>query len=153
MAENPFSVCFDLMSARYLLLLGMLFLPVVTAGCGDGLARVSGAVTLDGQPVVGGADKYGTVSFCKEDGGGAPAIGTLDSFGRYTLSTGARSGVEPGKYLVGVAVKKISPPARPNDMPMATLITPRKYARVSQSGVSVEVQSGNNSFDFALSSK
>jgi hypothetical protein len=141
------------MAARQFLILGTLLLLSVTAGCGDGLASVSGTITLDGQPVAGGGDKYATVSFCKEDGGGAPAIGILDSSGRYTLNTGARNGVEPGKYLVGVAVKKISPPATPNDMPQATLITPRKYASASQSGFTAEVQPGRNNFDFALSSK
>jgi len=141
------------MAGRQYLILGSVLFLLVTAGCGDDLASVSGTVTLDGQPVVGGADKYGTVIFCKEDGSGAPAIGILDSSGRFTLTTGSRNRVEPGKYLVGVAVKKISPPATPDGMPQATLITPQKYASVTQSGFTAEVQPGRNHFDFALSSK
>jgi hypothetical protein len=136
---------------RVLLLLISVAAPVAT-GCGNGLASVSGTVTLDGQSV-GGADKQGTVSFYRESGGGAPAIGIIDETGRYTLRTGAQEGVEPGTYLVAISINRITPPASQGGMPTATLITPKKYASVNESGFRYEVEPGTNSIDIALSSK
>jgi hypothetical protein len=37
-------------------------------------------------------------------------------------------------------------------MPQPTLITPKKYASVTGSGLREEVKPGNNTFDFALNS-
>ncbi len=73
----------------------------IVAGCGNGMARVSGTVTLDGQ-IVSGPDKFGTVTFYRESGGGAPAVGVLDQSGRYSLKTGSSDGVEPGLYRSGL---------------------------------------------------
>jgi hypothetical protein len=128
----------------------LLFGLTIAGGCTDGLARVSGQVTLDGQSA-GGPDRYGTVSFYRASGGGAPAIGIIDESGRYALKTGSRNGVEPGTYLVGISVQRVSPPASPGDMPKATLISPKKYASVNESGFRYEVKPGSNSIDFALS--
>jgi hypothetical protein len=121
-------------------------------GCGSGLASVEGTVTLDGKPIEGGPLMYGTVSFYRDDGSGAPAVGVIDESGQYSLRTGGREGIAPGVYLVGIAVKKITMPTTPNAMPVPTLITPRKYASVNQSGFRHDVQPGHNTFDFALSS-
>jgi uncharacterized protein YceK len=122
------------------------------SGCGNGLASVSGTVTLDGQ-TAGGTDRYGTVSFYRESGGGAPAIGIIDESGHYVLKTGSQDGIEPGTYLVGVAIKKVTPPASPGGLPQAKLISPAKYASVVQSGLKEVVKTGRNSIDFSLSSK
>jgi hypothetical protein len=138
-------------SERFVFLFVLVALPP-TLGCGDSLASVSGTVTLDGQPV-GGSDRYGTVSFYREAGGGAPAIGIIDSSGNYTLNTGSNDGVEPGTYLVGISVKHITPPASQDAMPQATPITPARYASVGQSGFRHEVKPGRNTIDFDLSSK
>jgi hypothetical protein len=140
------------MAARLFRVLLALFVLPVIVGCGNGLAKVSGTVTLDDKPIAGGPQVYGTVTFCRESGG-APAVGIIDESGRYTLSTGAQKGVEPGTFQVGIAVKKIMPPVNRDAMPQPVLITPRKYASVTQSGLRKEVQPGNNTFDFALSSK
>ena len=121
--------------------------------CGNGLAQVNGTVTLDGRPIEGGPQMYGTVSFCREDGSGAPAVGIIDDSGRYMLKTGAREGIEPGTYLVGIAVRKITLPTTPDAMPQPTLITPQKYASVTESGFREEVKLGSNTFDFALNSR
>jgi hypothetical protein len=122
-------------------------------GCGDDLARVSGTVMLDGQPIAGGPGMYGTVSFYPESGSGVPAVGIIDESGRYELKSGSRDGLVPGSYLVGIAVKKITMPTRPGGMPQPTLITPKKYADVTKSGFQQEVAPGANTFDFALTSK
>ena len=122
-------------------------------GCGDGLATVSGQVTLNGEPIQGGPRMSGTVNFYPEDGSGAPAVGFINGTGRYELKTGARDGIRPGTYLIGISVNKITMPANPNDMPIPTLITPKKYASVTESGIRKEVEPGVNTFDFALRSE
>lgn len=122
-------------------------------GCGNGLAHVSGAVTLDGQPLQGGSQMDASVSFVREDGHGAPAVGVIDESGRYTLKTGAQTGVAPGAYLVGISAKKITLPTTREGMPQATMITPAKYASITESGFRADVKPGSNSFDFALDSK
>jgi hypothetical protein len=130
----------------------LLALPLVV-GCGDDLASVNGTVTLDGHPVAGGPQIYGTVSFYRESGGGAPAVALINESGQYSLRTGGRKGIEPGAYLVGIAVKKVIPPTTPGDMPQAQLITPSRYASVTQSGLREAVEPGSNSINFELSSK
>jgi hypothetical protein len=137
---------------KFQFLMGLLLLPAV-AGCGNDLASVNGRITLDGQPIVGGKQNYGTVSFYREEGGGAPAVALIDESGQYSLRTGGQSGIEPGTYLVGIAVKKIRPPVTPGEMPQAELITPRRYASVTQSGFREVVEPGNNTIDFELISK
>lgn len=133
-------------------ILACLALPLFV-GCGNGLATVEGTVTLDGQPIAGGPGMYGTVSFYPENGSGVPAVGIIDEAGRYELKSGSRDGVEPGAYLVGIAVKKITMPTTPGGMPQPTLITPKKYASVTESGFREVVEAGSNTFDFALSSE
>jgi hypothetical protein len=122
-------------------------------GCGDGLARVSGTVTLDGQPLAGGSGMSGMVNFYPESGSGVSAAGMIDESGNYELRSGSREGIEPGTYLVGVTMNRITMPTTPGGMPQPTLITPKKYASVTQSGFREEVKPGRNTFDFALSSK
>lgn len=141
------------MKANHLILLiGLLGLPL-SLGCGSDLAAVSGTVTLDGQPVNGSEKFYGTVSFYREEGGGAPAVGIIDSAGAYQLRTGSQNGVEPGPYMVGIAIKKITPSTVPGGMPQAELVSPRHYASVSNSGIREVVEPGKNVIDFQLTSK
>lgn len=140
------------MTARRLIALIILCAWPVVIGCSDGLAKVGGTVTLDNQPVNGSAEIYGTVTFTRE-AGGATAVGIIDGSGRYVITTGSQKGVEPGAYLVSIAVKKISPPKTLGAMPEATLISPKKYASATTSGLRQEVKAGSNTCDFALTSK
>jgi hypothetical protein len=130
----------------------LVIFPLVV-GCGDGLSSVTGTVTLDGKPIEGGPLMYGTVSFYRSGGGGAPAVGVIDESGRYSLKTGAREGIEPGKYDVGIAVKKVTLPTTAEGMPQPHLVTPEKYASTRDSGLRADVKPGNNTCDFALSSQ
>src|SRR3954468_23189454 len=107
-AMKPSQARFDRMSKERILLAALSVLTLVITGCGNGLASVTGAVTLDGQAITG-PNKYGTVSFYRESGGGAPAIGIMDQTGHYTLKTGSADGIEPGTYRVAIAVKKVTP--------------------------------------------
>ena len=123
---------------------------LVIAGCDNNSASVSGTVTLDGVLVEGGPELYGTVAFYREGGGGAPAIGIIDDAGRYELATGNKQGLEPGNYMVGVAVKKILPPAEPGGLTRPQRLSDEKYAKPEKSGFRADVQPGDNTFDFAL---
>jgi len=122
-------------------------------GCNGTSATVSGTVTLDGEPVEGSPELYGTVSFYREDGSGAPAVGIIKSAGSYTLATGSQQRLEPGKYNVAVSVKKIHPPAEPGGLTRPERVSPEKYSKPATSGLAREVKPGNNTFDFALSSQ
>jgi hypothetical protein len=126
---------------------------VTAAGCGSGLSTVAGTVTLDGVPIEGGADVYGTVSFFPQDGGGAPAIGIIQENGQYVVATGSRQGMEPGNYLIGVSVKRIHAPSQPGGLTRPEQISPPKYAKPATSGFRAKVKPGGNTFDFALNSK
>jgi hypothetical protein len=109
-------------------------------------------VTLDGVAVEGSPDLYGTVSFFREDGGGAPAVGIIGSGGRYEVSTGTRVGLEPGNYMVGISVQKILPPATPGGLTQPKRISPVKMAKPEESGLRAEVKPGGNTFNFDLTS-
>src|SRR5687767_2815681 len=73
----------------------VLLISLVTGGCGGSAATVNGTVTLDGAPVEGSPDLYGTVSFFREDGSGAPAVGIIGDGGHYDVATGGSKGLEP----------------------------------------------------------
>lgn len=123
---------------------------VAAAGCGNGLAKVSGNITLDGSPL-GSSDKVRTkVLFFPEVGTGAPAIGLVDEDGSYELYTGSNRGVQPGSYLVTVSATEIIPPKTEGGLPDGRRLTPSKYANPKTSGLRERVESGSNSFDFEL---
>src|SRR5437763_2921796 len=63
MATKSYRASFNTMGALRFSSLGICL--VAFTGCGNGLATVSGTVTLDGQPV-SGAGTYGTVTFSRE---------------------------------------------------------------------------------------
>jgi len=132
-------------------LLVALGLPLLM-GCGSGLADVSGTVTYDGKPLAGGGDVRGTVTFARADGLGTPAVGILDENGRYELSTGAEKGAVPGAYMVAISATRVIIPEG-GGTPSGRPITPRHYASAKASRLSAEVESGSNTFDFALESR
>ena len=135
---------------RIIGLVGASALLPLLSGCGDGLANVSGQVTLNGSPLAGSDTVRGTVYFFPEGGTGAPAVGLVDGEGEYALSTGSKGGVSPGAYVVTVSATELIPPKIAGEAPGGRAITPRRYADPSQSGFRVDVAPGSNVFDFAL---
>jgi hypothetical protein len=122
-------------------------------GCGSNLASVSGAIKLDGKPLAGSESLRGTVQFSPADGHGTTAVGYVDENGLYSLSSGSREGVLPGKYLVSVSATEIIPPKIPGEAPSGRLVTPQGYANAKESGLTADVARGSNRFDYELSSK
>lgn len=135
--------------------LGLAMLGFVTAaGCGRGLpGRISGRVTLDGQPLT-----TGLVTFHPTESG-AVAYGPIDADGRYEVRTGSTIGLAPGTYAVTVAANAppTSPPApadnRAYGEPIMPLITPLTYARRDRTPLRATVEPGDQTFDFELKSE
>jgi hypothetical protein len=116
-------------------------------GCGNGLAQVSGLVTLDGQPIQGGAgDTRVTVEFHPASGIGSVSIGLADESGNYTLGTGAKTGIPAGEYLVSCSASQLVPGGG------ARRITDPKFASTKTSGLTCSVAPGSNEFNIALTS-
>lgn len=111
---------------------------------------MSGAITLDGQPVQARDGVMGTVMF-QPVTGGVPAVGRLDAEGRYHIATGAQSGVTPGDYIVTCALNKVTASTDGGAASAKGLSDP-KYSDSKTSGFAFTVKSGDNEFDLALQS-
>lgn len=128
---------------------GMLMLCV--CGCSD-VAKVSGSVTLDDKPLLGGHDMRVTVMFVPESGSGATAAGLVDGDGRYTLYTGTKQGIQPGNYLVAVSAVEMIRSKDESAPPGGRRVTPTIYADPKRSGFRAEIHTGSNTFDVNLRS-
>ncbi|HEX3601615.1 MAG TPA: hypothetical protein VHU84_15795 [Lacipirellulaceae bacterium] len=133
------------------LLAAPLFLATLI-GCGNGLARVSGQVTLDGQPLRAGSDTRVTVKFQPASGTGPTGVGLVDENGIYSLSTGSQNGLPPGDYLIACSGSQLIKAAGSNAVQGARRITDPKYDNPSTSGLKFTVQSGKNEFNIPLQS-
>lgn len=135
-----------------------------TVGCGPSrpdTVKVSGNVTLDGEPVEGA-----TVALIPSDGS-QPARGVTDASGEFTLTTfEAGDGAIPGQYTATVtkidesaaaaaeeASGEMDTPTDTED-PMASAkhLLPMKYSSPSTSGLTVEVEKGMAPLALELSS-
>lgn len=126
-------------------------LPLVT-GCGNGLATVTGEVSLDGEPLRGGNGVRAMVYLYPEGGSGAPAVGLVDESGKYEVSTGTKQGVAPGAYLVSISASELIGKEEVGVPRAGRRITPARYADPRQSDLRVDVSPGSNTFDFSLES-
>lgn len=113
------------------------------------MARVSGTVLLNGEPVRKTGDVRGTVTF-KPAGGGAAASGAIDASGRFRLSVGASQAIAPGAYTAAVRVHEVTPPAEPGGYPQRKPISAERYASPTTSGLSFEITPGANELEIAL---
>jgi hypothetical protein len=136
---------------------------LVLTGCGSGrpaTAKVTGKVTLAGQPV-----PQGTITFYPQTG--RPATGRLQSDGTYTLTTfDPGDGALVGKHTVTVEAVKFSGVEPPKSVeeemkqgkglsssrtpPQSERLVPPRYAQRDASGLTAEVKPGPNTFDFDL---
>ena len=129
-----------------------LLLASCIAGCGSGLASVGGTIMLDDKPMAGGRDLRVTVLFVPESGSGATGAALVDSDGRYYLSTGAKSGIQPGNYLVAISAVEVIRSKDESAPPGSRPLTAQHYADPKLSGFRAAVQPGSNTFDFNLRS-
>jgi len=123
-----------------------LALAALLVGCsqegGFKLAKVSGSVTLDGQPVAGAGLEF------VADAGGV-AYGRTDASGRYYMSFGnSRTGAIVGKNQVRItAGDRVTVGGKKYE---STEVFPKKYNKESE--LFIEVASGSNTFDFKCDS-
>lgn len=113
------------------------------AGCGgdSNLTKVSGTVTMDGEPV-----GPGTVAFAPVDPTGVLASGNVDEEGKFVMSTSnPGDGVRPGEYRVSITIVKepAHGDARGNIIP-ATYLTPERYMNPATSGFTATVEAGKS---------
>jgi hypothetical protein len=122
------------------------------AGCGGdsdspNTVRVSGKVTLNGQPLTSGE-----VVFIPKEGGGLhrPGIGQLDDDGTFVLMSFGKEGIEPGDYKV--IVRPL--PAEDGDKKDAVVTSPipEKYQSAESSGFEETVDESDKGkvFEFDL---
>jgi len=101
---------------------------ILTPGCSGGksvtMAPVSGMVTVDGQPVTSGQVAFLPTGKDAEKAG--LSAGTIDSSGKYTISTDGKSGAPLGTYKVTV-----TPSMVPVDGKMPVAVFNEKYRTVS----------------------
>lgn len=130
----------------------LLFALMILSGCGSDLGQVTGAVTLDGQPLRGGGDVRATVYFQPVSGNGTTASGLLNESGQYKISSGSQKGVAPGEYVVTISATQLvrSPTGAPAG---GKAIIDPNYANAGTSGFKCTVAAGENEYDLALNSK
>lgn len=116
-------------------------------GCSSKEAEVSGAVTLDGQPLT-----LGIVTFHPQSSGPL-ATGQIQADGNYHLETGTDEGLAVGSYLVTVEATEVSPPVNNQTEAIPKLLTPEKYRDKAKSGLTAEVKAGSNDVPLTLVSK
>ena len=111
------------------------------------LGRVSGRVTLDGQPLPGVEVNFAPMS-------GRSSGGITDDQGRYSLVyVGATNGAKVGKHTVFIAWPPDESDGAVNSA-QKSRARPRIPARYNQkTTLSADVTAGSNTFDFALESK
>ncbi len=122
---------------------------VVILGCGGGrsdLGRVSGMVTLDGQPL-----PNATVIF-QPDAAGPASYGLTDSQGLYTMMYDhSTRGAVIGPHTVRITTFQEGDSDAEPPIPAAPEKLPAKFNRTSE--LREEIRAGNNEIDFALVSQ
>jgi hypothetical protein len=116
------------------------------AGCGKPdhpeVGRVSGVVTLDGQPL-----PEATVMFQPTEG--RASIATTDSAGKYSLIY--LDGVPGAKLGAHKVIIRTEIPGEDGQPPIAKEKLPKKYH--DQTELTAEVKPGSNTLDFPLTSQ
>lgn len=123
----------------------------VPVGCSDGLARVEGEVTLDGESVVQTDVRRAYVNF-KPVGGGPGASGSVDESGRFRLSIGSQQAVPPGDYRASVRVCDVTPPSGPGGYSASKTVSPERYANSTTSDLRFQLKAGSNDITIPLAS-
>ncbi len=121
---------------------------LLAAGCGGpkNVGRVSGKVTLDGQPLPNALVVFGPKN------GQTPSAGTTDADGKYTLvRTRTVEGAELGEHTVRITTYRPGDPDADPPEPPAREKVPLRYN--DQTELTAKVEAGDNPIDFDLDSK
>jgi carboxypeptidase family protein len=146
---------------RHLISILMLTGVGLFVGCGhksgaEGVVKVAGTVTYEGQPIEGANVIFGA------DGEGRSASGTTDASGRFHLTTlEPYDGAIPGKYRVAVSKVEVENPMSADEArewfikhggpPDGGNIKNRLPEKYKGSGLTAEVtKDGENDFTFDL---
>lgn len=130
-------------------LVGLAVLLLFSTGCGTGrskLARVSGKVTYKGQPV-----SNAVITFLPS-ASSPPATADIQADGTYSLRTpNVGEGAVLGSHVV-VMVTRWQGLATGTEehKPPSLVVIPPKYSDPSTSGLTAEVQEGDNTINFDL---
>jgi hypothetical protein len=130
---------------------GFLTLILTIVGCGSGLPKtikVSGRVTLDGQPPPG----PGTVYFLPQEAGegfpSRPATGDFDETGQFKATTfEPGDGLMPGKYLMSLEGWQTPPDMSGNP---GKSYVPKKYQSPQSSGFKLDITPDSKPQQIAL---
>lgn len=119
---------------------------VTLAGCGKpahpDVGRVSGVVTLDGQPL-----SEATVMFQPKEG--RASVATTDAAGKYSLIY--LDGVPGARLGSHTVIIRTEIPGEDGQPPIAKEKLPKRYH--DQTELTAEVKPGSNTFNFDLQSK
>jgi hypothetical protein len=108
------------------------------------MGRVSGKVTLGGQPL-----PDAVVTFSPKQTGGSPSIGRTDSSGNYQLTFSRdASGAIIGEHKVTITTYAAGDPDADPPIPAAPEKVPAKYNVKTE--LTATVEKGSNSLDFPL---
>lgn len=118
------------------------------AGCGggqpDGVAPVSGRVTLGGQPLSGAI-----VTFLPVQQGASTSLGRTDDEGRFTLLYGGNiQGAQVGQHRVTITTFSRGNPDADPPRPASAEKVPAQYNR--DTTLTADVVAGKNTIDFDL---
>jgi hypothetical protein len=110
------------------------------------MATVSGKVTLNGEPLEGGAGKPCRVTFAHVEGPGVSA--DIQSDGTYTAE------VPVGQNKVSIyyrdEAEKVEGAPVPDFTGFGKSLVPEKYVDAQTSGLSLDVKSGTNEFNIEM---
>lgn len=132
--------------------MALLLAGLVLVGCGGdrlSVVPVEGKVLYQGKPL-----EFGAVTF--QPAAGPPASGAIQSDGSFRLSTyGNQDGAVPGMHKVAIVCfdsqRPDAPPPDPSAEPgLGKPLIPRKYLSADTSGLTAEVKSRNEPFEFTL---
>jgi hypothetical protein len=130
---------------------GVLMIALAAGGCSRHPAKLSGEVTLNGEPLTTG------VVMLSPARTGPSAYAEIKPDGSYELKTGSEKGLEPGEYVVTVAANEPGPDTSDSDTGAAPairpLMTPPKYADVGTSPLRITVKPGSQKLSIQLDSK
>lgn len=122
-------------------------------GCSEEVATVSGIVLMDGNPLAISEGVRGTVVFQPANRQGPTLNGVIGPKGFYELTSGSSKTAAPGIYMATVFAVEIVASPEDSAMPTGRRITPKKYAKASESGLRYKVTPGSNSLAIELHSE